>query len=126
MKFAVMTSDNRGLKSEVAQRFGRAPYLVIVNIGTEESKVQKNQAAAESSGAGIAAAQTVFDENVEAVIAGNFGPKAFDSLKAGQLKLYSVFGVTVEEALAKVKQGELEELSDYTRSAHSGLNQNTN
>lgn len=121
MKLAIMASDNKGLQSKVAQRFGRAPYLVIVNVETEKSKVKKNQAAAESSGAGIVAAQTVLDENVEAVIGGNFGPKAFDSLKAGQIKLYSVSGVTVEEALVKFKQGELEELSNYTRSAHSGL-----
>ena len=122
MKLVVTSSGKEGLEGEVDSRFGRAPYFVFVDTTSMEFTVRENKAVVDSSGAGVAAAQTVLDEGVEGVIAGNFGPKAFDSLKAGQIKLYSISKVTVKEAVNKMQQDELEELSEHTRQAHSGLN----
>ena len=122
MKLLVTVSGEEGLEAEVDSRFGRAPYFLFVDTESMEHTIQENKATGESSGAGVAAAQEVLDEKVQGVIAGNFGPKAFNSLKASQVKLYSVSGVTVEEAVCKLKRGGLEELSEHTRSAHSGLN----
>ena len=50
----------------------------------------------QGSGAGIAAAQAVANAGADAVVAGNYGPNAFQALAAGGLQLFSgVFG-TVE------------------------------
>lgn len=87
-----------------------------------DTKVIDNSASNAASGAGVSAAQTIAEEGVEAVISQNFGPKAFDSLKAGALKLYSFSGKKVKEAVEKFKQGTLEELSAPTNKPHSGLN----
>lgn len=122
MKLAVMASGKQGLEAEVDSRFGRAPYFVVVDSESMESSVHKNKAASESGGAGIAAAQAVLDEGVQGVIAGNFGPKAFEILNSGEVKLFALSEVTIKEALEKFNQGKVEELSNYTSSAHSGLN----
>ena len=122
MKIAVTASNDQGLEAKIDSRFGRAPYFTIVDVDTMEASVIDNSASNAASGAGVSAAQTVSDEGVTGVISGNFGPKAFDSLKAGDLKLYSFTDGTVQEAINEFKKGTLEELSNPTNGAHAGLN----
>lgn len=126
MKLAVTASSDQGLKAKIDSRFGRAPYFIIVDVDTMKARVidnsASNAASNAASGAGISAAQTVANEGVNGVISGNFGPKAFSGLKAGDLKLYSFPEGTVKEAINEFKKGTLEELSNPTSGAHAGLN----
>ncbi|MDI3546467.1 MAG: hypothetical protein PWR10_119 [Halanaerobiales bacterium] len=121
MKVAVTASNNNGLEAKVDSRFGRAPYFAIVDLDKMEAEFINNSATGAASGAGVMAAQTVVDQGVDALISGNFGPKAFSALKAANLKLYSFTGGTVREAVEAYKNGQLEELSNPTNRAHSGL-----
>jgi len=121
MKIAVTTSSDKGLEAKVDLRFGRAPYFTVVDIEDMKVEVIKNSAGNAASGAGVSAAQKMSDEGIDGIISGNFGPKAFETLKNGDLKLYSFSG-TVKEAVDELKKGNLEELSNPTNAPHSGLN----
>jgi predicted Fe-Mo cluster-binding NifX family protein len=121
MKIAI-TSRGDSLDSAMDPRFGRCAYFVILD--TEAGSVLKaipNDAATAGGGAGVQAAQTVIDEDVEAVVSGNFGPRAFDALSSGGIKLYTVKAETLKEALESFNKGEAELLASASAAAHAGL-----
>lgn len=85
MKLCV-TSSGRSLEDTVDSRFGRSPYLIIVDSETMRYEVIENPAMAASTGAGIQAAQLVSDKGAEVMLTGNVGPNALDTLEAAGLK----------------------------------------
>jgi predicted Fe-Mo cluster-binding NifX family protein len=121
MQIMITASSNEGLKAMVDTRFARAPYFAIVDSEKMEVEFLDNNATTAASGAGIVAAQAVADRGVDTVISGNFGPKAFSALRAGNLKLYSFTGGTIKEAVEAFKKGELKEINNSTSDAHYGL-----
>lgn len=106
----VVTSHGESLDSKVDLRFGRCGWFIVADTETGEyqavSNVQNLNAA---QGAGIQAAQTVSHQKVEAVITGHCGPKAFRTLSAAGIKVFSGAGGTVAEALESFKKGSLQE-----------------
>jgi predicted Fe-Mo cluster-binding NifX family protein len=121
MKIAI-TSKGDSLNSEMDPRFGRCAYFVILDTdGESVLKAIPNDAATAGGGAGIQAAQSVIDEDVEAVISGNFGPRAFDALYSGGIKIYTVKAETVKEALDSFNQGNVELIKTASAAAHAGL-----
>jgi len=112
MKVAV-TSQGPELASPVDPRFGRAKCFVVVDTETGDPVVHDNaQNLNAVQGAGIQAGRNVIDLGVEAVITGNVGPKAFTTLQAGGVEVYSGAAGTVAEALAKFQAGELPRTSE--------------
>ena len=121
MKITI-TSRGDGLDSMMDPRFGRCAYFIIVDTENESDlKAIPNEAATAGGGAGIQAAQTVINEDVEAVISGNFGPRAFDALSSAGVKLYTVAAQTVKEALDSFNQGKAKLLGSASAAAHAGL-----
>ncbi len=121
MKIVITTSNDQDLEAKVDLRFGRAPYFAIIITETMEIEFMVNSASTAASGAGVLAAQLVIDQNVDAVISGNFGPKAFKGLVTAKLKLFSVNGGTINEAVEVFKDGKLKEIPGPTNEAHSGI-----
>ena len=108
MKVAV-TSQGSDLSSQVDPRFGGAARFIVVDIDTDEFWVHDNtQNLNAAQGAGIQAGRTVVDLGVAAVITGNVGPKAFTTLQAGNVQVYSGASGTVKEAVEKFKAGQLQ------------------
>ncbi|KPL02170.1 MAG: dinitrogenase iron-molybdenum cofactor biosynthesis protein [candidate division Zixibacteria bacterium SM1_73] len=122
MKIAI-TSQGDSLDASVDPRFGRCAYFIIIDLETEEIEAVPNPASGAMGGAGPQAAQTLSDKGVEAVITGNVGPNAFQSLKAGNIKMYEGASGTVKESLTKYKKGELKEFSNSSVPGHFGLRQ---
>ena len=122
MKIAVTASDNRGLSAEIDSRFGRTPYFAVIETDNMKVDFIDNKAGSTASGAGVKAAQIMADLGVEAVISGNFGPKAFQGLQAAGIKLFSVKEGSIEDAVDGYKAGRLQELSEPTSNSHAGLN----
>lgn len=89
-------------------RFGRCTYFVVVDTDTMQFQAVENVAAMQGSGAGIAAAQLVANTGAEAIVAGNFGPNASQTLAAGGIRLYSSPGGTVREVVEALKTGQLQ------------------
>ena len=105
----VVTSQGPDLNSQVDPRFGRAKNFLVVDTETGEFSVHDNtQNLHAAQGAGIQAGRTVVDLGVAAVITGNVGPKAFTTLQAGNVKVYSGASGTVKEAIEKFKAGQLQ------------------
>lgn len=107
MKIAV-TAAGQDLSSPVDQRFGRARYLLIVDMPERTFQVIENRGAAGAAqGAGVQTAQLVIDNKAEAVISGHCGPKAFRALTAAGVHVYPTGGSTVAEALDRFESGQL-------------------
>ncbi|MBU3941604.1 MAG: NifB/NifX family molybdenum-iron cluster-binding protein, partial [Nanoarchaeota archaeon] len=90
MRIAI-SSTGPGLDSQLSPLFGRCAFFVIVDIENSEIKNDKtieNKAVMQAGGAGIMAAQTIGNENVNAVISNAIGPRAFDVLQQLNIDVY--------------------------------------
>lgn len=122
MKICV-TAGAAGLDAPVDPRFGRCPFFVIVDIESMDVNSVANTYAGESSGVGIQAAQTIARQGAKALITGNIGPNALQTLISANIDVYQLQGVTVRDAVDKFKLGELTKISSPTRPAHGGMGQ---
>jgi predicted Fe-Mo cluster-binding NifX family protein len=108
MKVAV-SSTGESMDSGVDPRFGRAAAFVLVDTETGESTSMDNAAGARAAqGAGIQAAETVSRLGAECVITGHCGPKAFQTLNAAGIEVYTGASGTVAEAIAQLQAGDLQ------------------
>ncbi len=105
MKIAV-TSTGQDLDAQVDPRFGRAAYLVIVDVDTLEFSVIDNATNRNAfKGAGIQAAAAVCDNGAEALLTGFCGPNAFKALDAAGIKVANDVTGTIREAVDFYKAG---------------------
>ncbi|OPY48548.1 MAG: Dinitrogenase iron-molybdenum cofactor [Methanosaeta sp. PtaU1.Bin060] len=120
MKVCV-TAGATGLEAPLDPRFGRCPFFVIVDLESMSENSVANNNAGEASGAGIQAAQTIARLGASALITGNIGPNALQTLSAANIDVYQQQGRSVMEAIEKFKDGVLMRISAPTRPAHSGM-----
>jgi predicted Fe-Mo cluster-binding NifX family protein len=107
MKIAI-TSQGEGLDSMVDARFGRAKgFIVYDDIREDYYYIDNKQNISAMQGAGIQSAKTVIDSGVDVVITGNVGPKAFSTLQAANVEIYSGSHGTVEDVIGDFKNGKL-------------------
>ena len=106
MKLAI-SATGKDLDSMIDPRFGRANYFVIVDAKSGDIvKVINNTAAQDAAeGAGINAATIVAGSGVKVVLTGQVGPKAFEVLRAGGIKVISNMSGTVGEAVKQYQKG---------------------
>lgn len=120
MKVAITTSG-KDLDAPVDPRFGRAKAIIIYDTDSGQWSVVDNaQNLNAAQGAGIQTATTVGNAGVEAVLAGNCGPKAFRALAAAKVKVYTGVSGTVREAILELKTGKLQPASDASVGAYFG------
>jgi predicted Fe-Mo cluster-binding NifX family protein len=120
MKICVSAVAN-SLDAQVDPRFGRCPYLVIVDSESMQFEAISNMASGAMGGAGIQAAQTIASKGIKALITGNVGPNAFQALSAAGIKIVTGASGTVREVVEKYKRGELKEIGAPTVGGHFGM-----
>jgi len=121
MKIAV-TAMGPELDSQASTRFGRAPYFQVVNTDDLTLiEAIENPNVAAGGGAGVQSAQLMADREVEALVTGDCGPKAFQVFSAAKIKVFTGAAGTVREAVEKFKAGELSEAADANVSSHAGI-----
>ncbi len=109
MKIAI-TSSGMNIKDQVDLRFGRAVGFIIYDLEKDTYiYVDNKQNLNAAQGAGIQAAQNVVNQNVDAIITGNCGPKAFTVLSQAGVKIFIGAEGTVKETIEKYKNNELQE-----------------
>ncbi|HUW23656.1 MAG TPA: NifB/NifX family molybdenum-iron cluster-binding protein [bacterium] len=120
MKICV-TSQGNNLEAQVDPRFGRCPYFIIVDLETKEFEAIENPNIQATGGAGIQSAQLVAGKGVEAILTGNVGPNAFQTLQAAGIKV--ITGVTglVKDAIERYKKEDIKSTDGPTVPGHFGM-----
>jgi predicted Fe-Mo cluster-binding NifX family protein len=118
MKIAV-TSQGTQLDSQVDPRFGRAPYILIVDTNTFDFEVLDNKENANAfKGAGIQAAAMVNDKGASVLLTGYCGPKAFQVLNAAKINVADNVEGTVRDAVISFNEGKLTFADKANAEAH--------
>jgi len=105
MKVAV-TAKGVQLSDETDPRFGRAPYILIVDTETMDFEAVDNSENVNAfKGAGIQAATMISEKGAEVLLTGYCGPNAFKTVEAAGIKVVSDITGTVEEAVAAFLTG---------------------
>lgn len=117
----VVASNGTDLSAEASPSFGRCLAYVFVDTETMEFEAVANPAANASGGAGIQAAQFVVEQGVQAVLAGNVGPNAYDVLQAANMPVFRHTGGTVRQAVEAYVAGKLQSVGGANVGAHAGM-----
>jgi predicted Fe-Mo cluster-binding NifX family protein len=105
----VVTSSGDGIDSEVDPRFGRARSFVLVDTASGEATSFDNAGGmAAVQGAGVQAAETISGLGAECLLTGHCGPKAFRTLEAAGITVYTGASGTVAEAIEQLEGGQLQ------------------
>ena len=120
MKIILSTASTE-LDSAIDPRFGRGAYLLVVDTETMQLKAHPNPGVHASGGAGIQAAQFAAEQKAQAAISGDFGPNAYNALKAAGIRMY-LFGdcTTARQAVERFQAGKLQEVGAPTQPGHHG------
>ena len=112
MKVAV-SALGPSLDDTVDEAFGRARFLLVVDVDTNEYQTIDNSVNGSAlQGAGLGAAEACSGAGADAVITGHLGPKAMRALSAIDIVGYSGVGMSVREAVVAFAGGLLGELTE--------------
>ena len=117
MKIAIPV-DKKDIESNVCVSFGRTPYFLIYDIETKESVFLDNSAVASTGGAGIKAAQTIVDNNVEVLLTPRCGENAANVLKTVGIKIFKTINATIRENIDAFVAGKLSLLEEIHAGFH--------
>jgi predicted Fe-Mo cluster-binding NifX family protein len=120
MKVAV-SSTGESLDDHLDPRFGRCAYFLIVDPDDLSFEAFNNESATLGGGAGIQAAQFIASLGVTAVITGNCGPNAVQTLSAAGIELIAGQAGVVKDVVARFKKGNLKPTSAATVDSHFGM-----
>jgi predicted Fe-Mo cluster-binding NifX family protein len=114
MKIAIGASTLE-MDSQIDPRFGRAAYFIVADTDTLAWQAFLNPAVTASGGAGTQAAQFIAHHNVQACISGDFGPNAYNALRAAAISMYLPgTSQTVKEAIEHFRTGQLQQVREPT------------
>ena len=91
------------LEAKIAKRFGHAPYFLVLDPETHRFEAIKGPDEKEPS-YGIS---RFTGKDIERVILGNIGPHAFRDLITAGWEIYACIGMSVKDAVDKVRKGEV-------------------
>jgi len=120
MKLAV-SSNGDNLDARLDPRFGRCAFFLVVNSDDMSFEAFNNESAAQGGGAGIQAAQFLASQGVDAVITGNCGPNAMQTLSAAGVELFAGQAGTVKEVVERFKKGNFRPATEATVDSHFGM-----
>ena len=119
MKIAFCSQTNH-LNSVIDSRFGRADFFAVFDDTAQRWEfVPNNQNLQAAQGAGIQAAQTVINTEVDVLIAANVGPKAMAALQANGISVFQTnTSMTLQQALEAFQNGGLTEIQNSNVEGH--------
>ena len=120
MKICI-TSQGNDLDSQVDPRFGRCPYFIFVDTESLEFEAIENPSVGAMGGAGVQSGQFVAEKQIKAVITGNVGPNAFQTLQAAGIDVITGVSGSVKEAIEKYNKGELKSTQGPSVSSKFGM-----
>jgi predicted Fe-Mo cluster-binding NifX family protein len=109
MKILIATQGTT-LNDQVAKRFGHAPFYLLVDMGTLQTRVIANWEHDEDH----SIIPRMKKDGVEVFITGNIGPHAFELIRSLNLQVALARKMSAKAALEKLQRGELEFLDAPT------------
>jgi len=106
MKICI-SSEGNNLDANVDARFGRCQYFIIADTDTLDFQAIQNPNIEAMGGAGIQSGQLVAEKKTKAVLTGNVGPNAFQTLQSAGIEVITGVSGTVKQAIEKYKKGQL-------------------
>jgi predicted Fe-Mo cluster-binding NifX family protein len=116
-------AKGRTLRSAIEGRFGRSRFLVVVDPDSLAFEVIRNPGLRERETAGMQACRVLIDNRVDAVVARNIGHNSLVTLRGAGIRVYTVGGGTVLDAVEKLKRGELASAEGPTVGFQNGLDE---
>ena len=114
-----VTAKGTHLSDEVDPRFGRAPYILVVDTETMNYESLDNSENVNAfKGAGIQAATMVADKGAKVLMTGYCGPNAFKTVQAAGMKVVSDVTGTVEQAIKAFMTGNVTYSDDANTEGH--------
>jgi len=120
MKIAV-TSNGSSFNDQVDPRFGRCAYFLIVETETMDVEPIENSNVALGGGAGIQSAQLMAEREVKAVLTGNCGPNAFQTLNAAGIEVIVGVSGNVRDVVEQFKSGSISSTQAPNVVSHFGM-----
>lgn len=120
MKIAIPVEE-KIVDKGVYDSFGRAPFFMIYDNDSRESVYIDNGAIASQGGAGIKAAQTLVDENIDVLLTPRCGENAAEVLEMANIEIYKSTTGTVKNNIELFQAGQLAQLTEI----HAGLHGHT-
>jgi predicted DNA-binding protein (UPF0251 family)/predicted Fe-Mo cluster-binding NifX family protein len=112
IKIAI-SSLSENIDGDIDSRFGRCPFFLFVTLNDGEVsdvKAIENSNKDIRGGAGVAVAEMVANQNVNAVITGNVGPRALEVLNQFKIDIYQSSG-SIKEAIKQFIEKKLIKLN---------------
>jgi len=104
----VVSATSNSIDAEIDPRFGRAAFFLLVDPETLDFQAVENvQNLQAAQGAGIQSATLVARHKPAAVLTGNCGPKAFQTLQAAGIQVIIGVAGSVRHAVEDFRQGKL-------------------
>ena len=104
----IVSAQDATPEALVDPRFARAPWLIEMDTDTGEWIAHDNQANNEiAGGAGVQTAGTVVELGVDAVVTGNIGPRAFQTLSGSGIQIFLVGVCSARQAVERLVNGQL-------------------
>jgi predicted Fe-Mo cluster-binding NifX family protein len=117
MKIALPV-DEKNMETTVCPSFGRAPYFLIYDTDSNDYIFYDNNAAVSQGGAGIKAAQSLVDNQVNALLTPRCGENAAQVLKAAGIKLYKTVSASVMDNVNAFNDDKLSLLNEIHPGFH--------
>ena len=120
MKVAI-SATGKTLDAVVDPRFGRCSTMLFVETDDMSFEAVDNDNSSIGGGAGIQTAQLVAHKGVKAVLTGNCGPNAHQTLSAAGIEVFVGCSGTVSEVVARFMAGQLQPTTAPNVARHSGM-----
>jgi predicted Fe-Mo cluster-binding NifX family protein len=117
----IPVKDINGLDSTVHGHFGRAPYFIIVRLGTDNTEIEDfyyNEFIHEKKHAGIKVIKAVIKYKIDVLFTSQIGEISFYMLKNNFVDIYRAEeGLSVREIIQRYRKNQIERIALPTHSA---------
>jgi predicted Fe-Mo cluster-binding NifX family protein len=113
-RLVIPVADSKGLKAQLAEHFGRAPYFAVIDLSEdgEVLKVTTVKNAGKHVGGISEAHDNITKLEPEAVVVYDMGPRGLQAFHEAGIAVLKTCAGTVGEVVAAYKAQRLEELID--------------
>ena len=119
-RIVIPVEDQKGLKANLAEHFGRAPYYAIVDFGDkgEVSAVKTVPNVGEHAGGMGYSHDNLLQHQPKAIIVYGMGPRGLTTFQNAGIAVLKANANTVSEVVAAYKADKLVELTEGCEHAH--------